>query len=114
MLKPSHDLGNGPIRTLFRVILPYSSKAILSGLGIIFLSSATNFVISDKLLPDGSQHQLIGTVINNYTNPANQYEVAIGTTLVIVVSVIFIGTFALIRLLAKSIQKKKESKIWVS
>ncbi len=38
IVEASHDLGNGPIRTLFRVILPYSSKAILSGLGIIFLS----------------------------------------------------------------------------
>ncbi|WP_029513181.1 ABC transporter permease [Mycoplasmopsis primatum] len=101
IIESSNDLGYGPFKTILKVVFPYSAKAILSGLGLIFLSSATNFVISDKLLPDGSQLQLIGTVINNYTNPSNQYEVSIGTTLVIVSSIIFIGTYALINYLPK-------------
>ncbi|MBZ4218294.1 ABC transporter permease [Mycoplasma tauri] len=106
IIEASNDLGYGPIKTMFKIIVPYSSKAIISGLGIIFLASATTFVISDKLLPDGSQLQTIGAVINSYTNPSNQFEVAAGTNLVIVVSVIFIGTYSLINFLPKLMIRK--------
>ncbi|WP_406617265.1 ABC transporter permease [Mycoplasmopsis adleri] len=105
IIEASHDLGYNSFQTLWKVILPYASKAILSGFGIIFLASATNFVISDKLLPDGSQLQTVGTMINNYTNPANRYEVALGTTLVLAVAAVFIGTYALINFIPRWINR---------
>lgn len=106
IIEASHDLGCNSFKTLWKVIIPYSSKAILSGFGIIFLASAANFVISDKLLPDGSQLQTIGTMINNYTNPANKYEVALGTTLVLVVAAVFISTYALINFVPRLIARR--------
>ncbi|VEU75445.1 polyamine (spermidine/putrescine) ABC transporter permease [Mycoplasmopsis maculosa] len=107
ILEASSDLGYNHTKTFFKVILPYCSKAILSGLGLIFLSSATTFVISEKLLPDGSQLQTIGELINKYTNPANKAEIAIGTTLVLVVSAVFIGSYAIINFVPKLIIKLK-------
>ncbi|WP_338822791.1 ABC transporter permease [Mycoplasmopsis felifaucium] len=106
IIEASHDLGYNSFKTMIKVILPYASKAVLSGFGLIFLSSATNFVISDKLLPDGSQLQTVGTMINNYTNPANKFEVSLGTTLVLVVAVVFMSTYGLINFIPKLIMRK--------
>lgn len=107
IIEASQDLGYNRFQTLFKVVIPYSAKAIVSGFGLIFLSSATTFVISDKLLPNGLQLQTIGSVINNYTNPANAYELSLGSTLVLVVSAIFIGCYALIHLIPRLIIKLK-------
>ncbi|WP_029512699.1 ABC transporter permease [Mycoplasmopsis iners] len=112
ILEASEDLGYGKIRTLFKVVIPYSLKAIISGFGLIFLASATNFVISDKLLPNKNQLPLIGSIINDYTNPSNQFALSRGSLIVIVVSAIFIGTYALIQFLPKLIAKHNK-KGWI-
>ncbi|WP_406617682.1 ABC transporter permease [Mycoplasmopsis lipophila] len=105
IIEASQDLGYNSFQTLFRVVLPYGFKAILSGFGLIFLASATTFVISSKLLPNGSQLQMIGEIINDYANPSNQYDLSLGSTLVLVVSIIFIGTYSAIIFLPKLIIK---------
>lgn len=110
MIEASHDLGYDSFKTLFKIILPYSWKAILSGFAMIFLAGATGFIISDKLLPDGSQHQTIGSVVNKYTNPSNKYEVALGTTLALVVSALFIGIYGIINFIPKYIAQKKRGR----
>lgn len=108
IIEASHDLGYGLIATIFKVVIPYGTKAILSGLGIIFLSSATTFIVSAKLLPDGSQKQLIGIVINSKINPGNKYDLSSGSMLVIVVSAIFIGLYSLLQIVPKLIFKLKK------
>ncbi|MGZ9755452.1 ABC transporter permease [Mycoplasma sp. 394] len=108
IIEASNDLGYNNIQTMFKVIVPYGTKAILSGLAIIFLASATTFVISAKLLPDGSQHQLIGDLINSKLNPGNKYDLSSGSALVIVVSAIFIGVYSLFIFIPKLIFKFKK------
>ncbi|WP_334687615.1 hypothetical protein [Mycoplasmopsis felis] len=93
---------------MLKVIIPYGTKAILSGLAMIFLASATTFVISSKLLVDGSQHQLIGDILNSKINPGNKYDLSSGSALVIVVSAIFIGVYSLFLLIPKLIFKLKK------
>ncbi|KUH47371.1 ABC transporter permease [Mycoplasmopsis meleagridis] len=105
ILEASEDLGYNKLQTMFRVVIPYSLKAIISGLGLIFLSSATNFVISDKLVPDKNSVPLIGAVINDFSNPANEFALSRGTAIVLVVSALFIGIYALIQFLPKMISK---------
>ncbi|MEA4115597.1 ABC transporter permease [Mycoplasma sp. 744] len=112
IIEASEDLGYSKFKTLFKVVVPYGLKAIISGLGLIFLSSATNFVISDKLLPNKNQLPLIGSIINDYTNPSNEFALATGTTIVLVVSAIFIGLYALLQLTPKLISKISK-KGWV-
>ncbi|WP_406613600.1 ABC transporter permease [Mycoplasma corogypsi] len=104
----SNDLGYNDFQTIFKVIIPYGTKAILSGLGMIFLASATTFVISAKLLPDGSQNKLIGDLINSKINPGNKYDLSAGSVLVIVVSAIFVGIYSLILILPRVIFKFKK------
>ncbi|TQC51355.1 ABC transporter permease [Mycoplasmopsis mucosicanis] len=110
ILEASADLGYNKFQTLLKVVIPYAFKAILSGFSLIFLSSATTFVISDKLLSNPAQLQTIGSVINQYSDASNQYELSVGSVLVLVVSAIFIGCYALInfvpRLIIKLIQRK--------
>nr|WP_318033196.1 ABC transporter permease subunit [Mycoplasmopsis cynos] len=108
IIEASHDLGFNNVQTIFKVIIPYGTRAIISGLGIIFLSSATTFIVSAKLLPDGSQNQLIGTVINSKINPGNKYDLSTGSMLVIVVSAIFIGIYSLLLIVPKIIFKLKK------
>ncbi|WP_027121072.1 ABC transporter permease [Mycoplasma leonicaptivi] len=108
IIEASHDLGYNHLQTIFKVVIPYGTKAILSGLGLIFLSSATTFIVSSKLLPDGSQTQLIGDVLNSKINPGNKYDLSTGSTLVIVVSGIFIGIYSLIIILPKILFKFKK------
>ncbi|WP_036451755.1 ABC transporter permease [Mycoplasma buteonis] len=108
IVEASNDLGYNNFQTIFKVILPYGTKAILSGLAMIFLASATTFVISAKLLPDGSQFQLIGDLINSKINPGNKYDLQSGSALVIVVSAIFIGIYSLFLLIPKLIFKFKK------
>ncbi|WP_406614837.1 ABC transporter permease [Mycoplasmopsis hyopharyngis] len=105
IIEASQDLGYNSFQTIFKIVIPYGFKAIISGFGLIFLSSATTFVISSKLLPNGSQLQMIGEVINGYANPSNEFDLSLGSTLVLVVSIIFIGTYSLIIFLPKLIIK---------
>ncbi|EFF41454.1 ABC transporter permease [Mycoplasmopsis alligatoris] len=108
IIEASHDLGYGSSKTMIKVIVPYALKAILSGFGMIFLSSATTFIISAKLLPDGSQNQMIGDIITKTINPGNKFDLSKGSSLVIVVSTIFIGIYSLILLLPKLFFKFKK------
>ncbi|WP_025755520.1 ABC transporter permease [Mycoplasmopsis cricetuli] len=103
IVEASSDLGNNALKTFFRVIIPYGTKAILSGVALIFLASATTFVVSQKLLPNPSQHQLIGNIINDKINPGNPYNLSSGSALVIVVSAIFISIYAFALIVPKII-----------
>ncbi|QKT05409.1 ABC transporter permease [Mycoplasma sp. OR1901] len=103
IIEASNDLGNNSFQTIFKVIIPYGTKAILSGLAMIFLASATTFIISSKLLTDGSQLQTIGELINSKINPGNKYDLSTGSALVIVVSAIFMGIFSLFLILPRVI-----------
>ncbi|QCZ36631.1 ABC transporter permease [Mycoplasma nasistruthionis] len=104
----SNDLGYNNIQTIFKVVIPYGTKAILSGLAMIFLASATTFIISSKLLPDGSQKQLIGDIINSKINPGNKFDLSSGSALVLVVSFLFIGIYALMLIVPRVIFKLKK------
>ncbi|TNK84280.1 polyamine ABC transporter permease [Mycoplasmopsis pullorum] len=108
IIEASNDMGYNTFQTVFKVIVPYSTKAILSGFGMIFLSSATTFVVSAKLLPNGTQNQLIGDLINITINPGNKYDLAKGSSLVLVVSAIFINIYSFILLMPRLIFKLKK------
>ncbi|MFL1037980.1 ABC transporter permease subunit, partial [Mycoplasmopsis synoviae] len=79
IVEASNDLGYSNFKTIFKVIIPYATKAILSGIAMIFLASATTFVVARKLLPDGWQNQLIGELINEKINPGNAFDLSSGS-----------------------------------
>lgn len=110
IIEASQDLGYSKFATLFKVILPYGFKAIISGLSLVFISSATTFIVSDKLIPNGSQFQTVGNLINNYANPGSATELTIGSTIVIIVTITIFLISALIHFLPKIIMKLKGMK----
>ncbi|WP_029906066.1 ABC transporter permease [Mycoplasmopsis opalescens] len=105
IIEASEDLGYNKFQTIVKVVMPYAYKAIISGFSLIFLSSATTFVISDKLLSRPKQLQTIGSVINAYANPTNEYDFAQVSTLVLVVIGVFIACYAIINFTPKIIKR---------
>lgn len=108
ILEASEDLGYSKFQTVFKVIIPYSSKAILSGFGIVLMMSATSIIISDKLLPNGSQKQLIGNLINQFANTANPFDLANASTLVIITLSVLLSIYAVIYGIPYLIRKRKQ------
>ncbi|MBN4089629.1 ABC transporter permease [Mycoplasma enhydrae] len=108
ILEASEDLGYSKFKTIFTVILPYCSKAMLSGFGIVLMMSATSIIISDKLLPNGSQKQLIGNLINQFANTANPFDLASSSTLVIITLAVLLSIYAIIYGIPYLITKKRQ------
>ncbi|MGZ9428724.1 ABC transporter permease [Mycoplasma sp. 1012] len=96
ILEASADLGYNKTQTLFKIVLPYGLKAIFSGIGLVFLLAATSIIISDKLLPNGGQNQLIGNLININANPSNPFDLARSSSLVLITIVVMMGIYAII------------------
>ncbi|WP_412031863.1 ABC transporter permease [Metamycoplasma buccale] len=96
ILEASEDLGYSKIKSVFKVILPYCSKAILSGFGIVLMMSSTSIIISEKLLPNGSQKQLIGNLINQFANTTNPFDLANASSLVIITMIVLLSIYGLI------------------
>lgn len=108
ILEASEDLGYSKFQTVFKVIIPYSAKAILSGFGIVLMMSATSIIISDKLLPNGSQKQLIGNLINQFANTANPFDLANASTLVIITLSVLLSIYAVIYGIPYLIRKRRQ------
>lgn len=107
LLEAGTDLGYSKFWVLIKVVLPYSFRAISSGFALVFLMAATSIVVSDKLLPNGSQNQLIGNLINNSANTANPFDLARVSSLVLVTLLVFIGIYTLIHFTPIIIMKFK-------
>ncbi|PZW00571.1 ABC transporter permease [Metamycoplasma auris] len=108
IIEASQDLGYSKFKTVFTVIIPYSAKAILSGLGIVLMMAATSIIISDKLLPNGSQKQLIGNLINQFANTANPFDLANSSTLVIITLSVLLTIYGIIYGIPYLISRKKQ------
>ncbi|MDW2907720.1 ABC transporter permease [Mesomycoplasma ovipneumoniae] len=107
LIEAGTDLGYSKFWVLIKVVLPYSFRAISSGFAIVFLMAATSIVVSDKLLPNGSQNQLIGNLINNSANTTNPFDLARVSSLVLVTLLVFIGIYTLIHFTPIVIMKLK-------
>ncbi|AJC49698.1 ABC transporter permease subunit [Mycoplasma flocculare] len=107
LLEAGTDLGYSKFWVLIKVVIPYSFRAISSGFALVFLMASTSIVISDKLLPNGSQNQLIGNLINNSANTANPFDLARVSSLVLVTLFVFIGIYTLIHFIPIIIMKIK-------
>ncbi|TPR53886.1 ABC transporter permease [Metamycoplasma neophronis] len=112
ILEASEDLGYSKIQTVFKVIIPYSSKAILSGFGIVLMMAATSIIVSDKLLPNGSQKQLIGNLINQFANTANPFDLANASTLVIITLAVLLTIYGFIYGIPYLVTKRRQGGVY--
>ncbi|MBU0801572.1 MAG: ABC transporter permease, partial [Alphaproteobacteria bacterium] len=61
LVQASLDLGAGPIRTFFRIILPLTAPGIIGGSIIVFIPALGNFVVPTVL--GGAKVMMLGNLI---------------------------------------------------
>jgi spermidine/putrescine transport system permease protein len=87
LIEASYDLGANKRQTFRKVILPLSLPGIYSGLTMVFLPSATNFALPERL--SGGNIVLLGNLINS--NFGKTFNYGFGSLLsVILITIIFI------------------------
>lgn len=107
----SYDLGNGKMRTIFKIVLPYLWPSILSALVIVFSMSWDDFIITN--LVNGS-FQTLGTAIYMTRKGIKAWVVTFGAIMVIITLLITIGIFTSKMIKEKRLMKRRidnESKI---
>ena len=61
LVQASLDLGAGPVRTFFRIVLPLTTPGILGGCVIVFIPALGNFVVPEVL--GGAKVMMLGNLI---------------------------------------------------
>lgn len=79
------DLGSGKIQTIFRVVIPLSSKGIVTGFSIVFIMCLGEFVTPDLL--GGAKVHLLGNVVKNQYLMLRDWPLGSAFAIVIVVIV---------------------------
>lgn len=63
LIEAAHDLGAGPIRAFWRVILPLTWSGVAAGIVLVFVPAVAMFAVSDLL--GGGRTLMIGNVIES-------------------------------------------------
>lgn len=105
LVNASYDLGRGFFYTFFKIIIPYTKNALISGTTIVFLSSFTSVAIAEFLNNDNSA-SLIGEEIlkQGQGGISNQIQLARASTLTLIISLILIGLYIIIVVLPKLVK----------
>ena len=88
IVQASLDLGYTKLATFVKVVIPYGLKAICSGIIMVFLLVIMSVAMSDKLLDNPAGNQLIGNIINDWSNPSNPFDMQKASSVVLIT---FIG-----------------------
>lgn len=107
LIEASNDQGYNGFKTLFKVIIPYGFKAIFAGFALVFMLSSTSLIISHSLLPDGSQHRLIGNLIDAHAHPINKFEIATASSIALITILVISGMYVIFELIPTIIRKIK-------
>lgn len=71
LVEAAYDLGAGPIRAFFTVIVPQTTAGIIAGVMLVFIPALGNFITPDLL--GGSKQALIGNVIQQQFGSARNW-----------------------------------------
>lgn len=112
LLESSNDMGYGKFKTILKVVIPYSTKAIFSGIAVVFMLSATTLVISSSLLghsPSSVPQKVksIGSVIDQLAVSMRQKKLATayGSTLALATIAVMISVYGIIYFVPQLIRK---------
>ena len=83
LLEASMDLGAGPVRTLFEVILPLTSIGIFSGSIMVFIPCLGYFFVSNIL--GGGNTDMIGNLIERQFKSANNWPLGAALSIILIV-----------------------------
>ena len=109
LTEAAEDLGDNKFKTMFKVVIPYSLKAIFAGVAMVFMLAATNIVLSHSLLPEHSNLPLVGNLIDDNAVRMRQDDQAgaWGSTISLITIVTMISVYALIYFAPLVIRKLK-------
>ena len=83
LLEASMDLGAGPVRTLFEVILPLTSSGIFSG-SIMVCSPCLGYFFVSNILGGGNT-DMIGNLIERQFKSANNWPLGAALSIILIV-----------------------------
>ena len=83
LLEASMDLGAGPVRTLFEVILPLTSSGIFSGSIMVFIPCLGYFFVSNII--GGGNTDMIGNLIERQFKSANNWPLGAALSIILIV-----------------------------
>lgn len=102
LINASRDLGRNAIYTFFKVVVPFTKYALLSGISMVLLPSMSVVAVPQFLNnnPDGS---LIGDIIMSQGQQASDSQIALARTCVlsVVVSLVMFTIYGLISITPK-------------
>ncbi|MDR1234900.1 MAG: ABC transporter permease [Mycoplasmataceae bacterium] len=103
----SYDLGYGPARTFFKVTLPYTKVALISGITLVFLPSLTTVAVP-QFLNNNNDNSLIGDIIVSWgeSGLTNDIEMASASALSLVLSLLMLGAYGAYILFYKVVWKR--------
>jgi spermidine/putrescine transport system permease protein len=89
----SKDLGANSIKTFFKVTLPLSMPGIISGITMVFLPSASSFVVPDLLGGGNPRYNLIGYIIERYFKQVNDFYAGSAMAIVLALTMLIFMFF---------------------
>lgn len=107
LINASKDLGYTEFGTFVRVVIPYCLQAICSGITIVFIMSVMSVSVSDKLLINSEQNQMIGNIINDLVNPSNPFDMQKASSVIFVVIIFLSIIYVMINSIPKIYRKIK-------
>lgn len=75
----SYDLKHGVIYTFFKIILPYTFPALMSGIVLVFLPSLTTVAVP-QFMDNSANGTMIGDIISNEGMNSNTSKIALART----------------------------------
>ena len=108
LVEASHDLGNGPVRTFLRVILPMSMRGVRIAFAFCFILAAADYVAPRMV--GGLDGQMIGSIIADQFGGASNYP--FGATLSISMIIGFALILSACYLLERLVVRIAKAPIW--
>ena len=83
LIEASHDLGLGKVKTFIKTIFPLSLKGVFSGFIMVFLPSATGFVVTERL--GAGKIIMIGNIIEQFFKKTFNYNMGSLLSIIVII-----------------------------
>ncbi len=98
LIEASEDLGVNRFLTIWRVVIPYTLRALAAGFALVFMLAATSIIVSEKLIPMRESYKLIGNFMDNARIRTKAPDGALGSTIALITIVVMMSIYGLIYL----------------
>jgi spermidine/putrescine transport system permease protein len=98
LIDASHDLGHSGISTFFRVVVPYTKTALISGITLVLLPTITTVAVP-QFLNNANDNSMIGDIIVDEGQQGMTSDIALAraSTLSLVLCLVLLGGYGIFR-----------------